>query len=57
MLHAALHAFAVRRQAREIVTALDSVPMDFGGSGDAWGYGGDRDLSALERDARAPNAA
>lgn len=56
-INAALHAFALRRQARQIVAAFDSVPMDFDGSGEAWGYGGGRDLSTLEQDARTTNAA
>ena len=56
-INAALHAFAIRRQAREIVAAFDSVPMDFDGSGEAWGYGGGRDLAGLERDGRTANAA
>ncbi len=56
-INAALHAFAIRRQAREILAAFDSVPMDFAGSGDGWGYGGGRDVSDLERDARSANAA
>ena len=56
-INAALHAFAVRRQAREILAAFDSVSMDFDGSGEAWGYGGGRDLSGLERGARAAEAA
>jgi Arc/MetJ family transcription regulator len=56
-INAALHAFAVRRQAREILAAFDSVSMDFDGSGEAWGYSGGRDLSGLERSARAAEAA
>ena len=56
-INAALHAFAVRRQARDIVAAFDSVPMDFDGSGEAWGYGGGRDLSALEQVGRENHAA
>jgi Bacterial antitoxin of type II TA system, VapB len=56
-INAALHAFAVRRQAKEILAAFDSVPMDFDGSGEAWGYHGGRDLSALEADARGAEAA
>ena len=51
-INAALHAFAVRRQAQEIVAAFDSAPMDFEGSGEAWRYGGGRDLSRLVEDAR-----
>jgi hypothetical protein len=56
-INAALHAFAIRRQAKDIVAAFDSVAMDFDGAGDPWGYGGGRDLSRLEADARANNAA
>jgi hypothetical protein len=56
-INAALQAFAIRRQAKEILAAFDSVPMDFGGSDDAWGYGGGRDLSNLEADARVIEAA
>ncbi len=56
-INAALHAFALRRQAADILAAFDSVPMDFEGSADAWRYGGGRHLSALERDAREATAA
>jgi hypothetical protein len=56
-INAALHSFAVRRQAREIVAAFDSVAMDFDGAADVWGYGGGRDLSALEQAARESHAA
>ena len=56
-INAALQAFAIRRQAKELLAAFDSVPMDFDGSGDAWGYGGGRDLSSLEADARVIEAA
>ncbi|NES16776.1 MULTISPECIES: type II toxin-antitoxin system VapB family antitoxin [Micromonospora] len=56
-INAALHAFAVRRQAREIVAAFDQVEMDFGQSGEAWRYGGGRDLSRLVEDARDAEAA
>lgn len=56
-INAALHAFAVRRQAREIVAAFDSVVMDFDGSAEAWGYGGGRDLDDLEQAARTTTAA
>jgi Arc/MetJ family transcription regulator len=51
-INAALHAFALRKQAAEIMAALDSVEMDYTGSADAWRYGGGRDLSRLEEDAR-----
>lgn len=56
-INAALHAFAIRRQAKDIVAAFDSVAMDFDGAGDSWRYGGGRDLSRLEADARANDAA
>jgi len=56
-INAALHAFAIRRQAVDIVAAFDSVPMDFDGSDGAWGYFGGRDLSRLKADARAAEAA
>jgi hypothetical protein len=53
-INAALHAFAVRRKAAEIVAVFDAVPMDF--SADSWGYGGGRDLTALPAEARAADA-
>jgi Arc/MetJ family transcription regulator len=56
-INAALHAFAVRRRAVDIVAAFDSVEMDFTDSPDAWGYGGGRDLSRLEEDARQAKSA
>jgi hypothetical protein len=56
-INAALHAFALRRQAVDIVAAFDSVQIDFDGSGHAWGYGGGRDLNRLAEDARATDAA
>ena len=40
------------RQAREMMAVLDSIEMDYGGSERAWRYGGGRDLSTLEEDAR-----
>jgi Arc/MetJ family transcription regulator len=56
-INAALHAFAVRRRAVDIVAAFDSVEMDFAGSADAWRHGGGRDLSRLEEDARRAESA
>ncbi len=56
-INAALHSFAVRRKAAEIVAAFDSVQMDFEDSDQAWGYGGGRDLSRLAEDARGSEAA
>jgi hypothetical protein len=43
-INAALHAFAQRRKAAEIIAKLDSVELDFTGSEDAWRFGGGRDL-------------
>lgn len=56
-INAALHSFALRKQAKEIVAAFDSVPMDFAGSADSWGYGGGRDLSNLAEAAREERTA
>ncbi|MBQ1052320.1 type II toxin-antitoxin system VapB family antitoxin [Micromonospora sp. C51] len=56
-INAALHAFALRRQAREIVAAFDQVEMDFTGSAEAWRYGGGRDLGRLVEDGRDSEAA
>ena len=56
-INEALRSFAVRKRAKEIVAALDSVEMDFGESGESWGYGGGRDLSRLTDDARGSSAA
>lgn len=55
-INEALRSFALRRQAKDIVAALDSVPMDFSGSGHAWGHGGGRDLTRLAEDARGSQA-
>jgi len=51
-INAALHAFAVRRKAVDIVAAFDSVEIDFSDSPHGWRYDGGRDLSRLEEDAR-----
>jgi len=56
-INAALHSFALRKQAAEIMAALDGVEMDFTGSGEAWRFGGGRDLSRLVEDARHADAA
>jgi len=55
-INGALHAIALRKQAVEIVAAFDSVPMDFSGSGESWGYGGGRDLTELVDEARGPRS-
>jgi hypothetical protein len=56
-INAALHAFAMRRKAVEVVAAFDSVEIDFSDSQHAWGYGGGRDLARLAEDAREADAA
>lgn len=56
-INAALHAFALRRRAVDIVRAFDSVEIDYSGSAEAWRYGGGRDLSRLEADVRAAESA
>lgn len=56
-INAALREFAARKQAYDLIAALDEVEMDFGRSADAWRYGGGRDLSRLEEDAREARTA
>jgi hypothetical protein len=51
-INAALHAQALKAEAAEILAALDGAEMDFEAS-DGFGYGGGRDLSKLEEEARA----
>ena len=51
-INAALHAQALKAETAEILAALDSAEMDFESS-DGFGYGGGRDLSKLEEQARA----
>ena len=53
-INAALEAFAVRRRAVDILAAFDSVQLEFEGSAHGGRYGGGRDLSRLEEDARKP---
>jgi hypothetical protein len=54
-INEALRSFAVRRQAAQIMAALDNVPVDFSAE-DTWRYGGGRDLSRLVEDARDAEA-
>lgn len=54
-INAALHAQALKAEAAEILAALDSAEMDFESS-DGFGYGGGRDLSKLEEQARTESA-
>jgi hypothetical protein len=56
-INEALHSFALRKQAAEIIAALDSVEMDFSGSENSWRYGAGRDLTRLEEAAREADAA
>ena len=56
-INAALHSFAVRKQAAQIVAAFDSVTVDLGDSDRSWGYGGGRDLARLDEDAREDRTA
>jgi hypothetical protein len=51
-INAALHAFATRRRAADVVAAFESVDLDYTGSKKAWRYDGGRDLSRLAEDAR-----
>ncbi len=53
----ALRSFAVRKQAREIIAALDSADMDYSGSAEAWRFGGGRDLARVIEDAQQPRSA
>jgi Arc/MetJ family transcription regulator len=56
-INAALHSFAVRRQAKDIVAAFDNVELDLSDAHRPFGYGGGRDLSRLAEDARESHAA
>jgi hypothetical protein len=56
-INAALHVFAVRRQAKQIVAAFDEAPIELPDTDHAWGYGGGRDLATLAEDARQTEAA
>ncbi|MDQ2789452.1 MAG: DUF2191 domain-containing protein [Pseudonocardiales bacterium] len=53
----ALRSFAVRKQAKEIVAALDSAEMDYSGSAEAWRFGAGRDLARVIEDAQQPRSA
>lgn len=56
-INEALRLLALRKQAAEIMAALDSVEMDFEGSAQAWRYGGGRDLSRVVENARKDHVA
>lgn len=51
-INEALHAQAIRERAERILAAFDGATMDFAGSAEDFGYGGGRDLSRLEDEAR-----
>ena len=53
MVGGARRSFAPRKQAAEIVSAFDGVPMDFSGAEAAWRCSGGRDLEHLAENARA----
>jgi Arc/MetJ family transcription regulator len=53
----ALRSFAVRKQAREVLAALDSAEMDYSGSAESWRFGGGRDLARIVEDARESRSA
>jgi hypothetical protein len=57
ILVAALRAFAQRKLAEEVSAELDDLDIDHSGSGDAWRFGGGRELSQLAEDARDTTAA
>jgi len=56
-INEALRIQATKEKAKQIVSALDSVVMDFTGSAESFGYGGGRDLSSLESKAKDGRAA
>jgi Arc/MetJ family transcription regulator len=56
-INEALRSFAVRKQAAEILSAFDRVPVDVEGSAESWRYGGGRDLSRLAEAARQDGVA
>lgn len=51
-INEALRECVRRQRAMEAIAVFNAVEMDFTGSGDAWGYGGGRDLSRLAEKAR-----
>lgn len=56
-INAALGEFAARKRAKDLIDALDDIELDVSGSAGAWRYGGGRDLSRLEKDAREVHSA
>ena len=56
-INAALHELARRKRAKDLIATLDEVELDVSGSDAAWRYGGGRDFSRLEIDAREERSA
>jgi hypothetical protein len=56
-INAALHEFAARKRAKDLIATLDDITLDVSGSAGAWRYGGGRDLTTLADDARAAHSA
>lgn len=56
-INEALREFADRRRAKDLIATLDEVQLDFSESSEQWRYGGGRDLSQLEKDAREVRSA
>lgn len=56
-INAALHEFARRKRAKDLIAALDDIELDVSASADSFRYGGGRDLSRLEEDARGARTA
>ncbi|MGH3974371.1 MAG: type II toxin-antitoxin system VapB family antitoxin [Pseudonocardiaceae bacterium] len=53
----ALRSFVVRKQAQEILAAVNSADMDYSGSAEAWRFSGGRDLARVIEDAQEPRSA
>jgi hypothetical protein len=56
-INEALRIQALKAEAAGILAALDSVEMDYAGSGDSFRFGGGRDLGRLEELAREDSSA
>jgi hypothetical protein len=56
-INGALRELAARKRAKDLIATLDDIELDVSGSPDAWRYGGGRDLSRLEKDAREARSA
>jgi hypothetical protein len=56
-INAALREFAARKRAKDLIATLDDIELEVSGSADTWRYGGGRDLSQLEKDAREVGSA